>query len=482
MMSTQTVTSFLKSHMFAIVAFLIPLGIRAVPEVIVGPYPVGWDIIAYYIPNSLNLASGGMNVWNFITLPPLMYLFVVPVYVLTNASLVWIFKIMGPILYGFLGWSIFRFCRTRLNWNERKAFFAVLFISAYFVTLRIAWDAYEAELGLALLLLGESIVGSGGSMRLGIARLSLLSLAVLSNQLVGVLVVGTQLASLLRSSTWARSKLASLQILPVALFGLVVYATLQTPLGPGLAVVGSGASLSSLLDTTAFLAYSFVFVVPLLLFGLKLPERSVFTSWVVVCIGGLLLAVLPGHVFQDIGYRWALLLAVPVLIIAYEGYTKLSAMLGLRAKNWSTLLRAAVIVGLASSATLFAVLPAQSAFPLYTVFPQYLPSSMVQSSLPSSDYANVVSAMVWLNGHTSSDSAVITQQAFYGWAREYLSSGRMILNCYLNSPSTMLTQAEPYAHVYTVWWVQGTGWFQGSFPAGAKPVVSFCDLVVYQYR
>jgi hypothetical protein len=168
--------------------------------------------------------------------------------------------------------------------------------------------------------------------------------------------------------------------------------------------------------------------------------------------------------------------------MAFEGFSRLSATARFKPKSWSTLLTVVVVVGLAGSATLFAVLPAQSAFPLYTMFPQYLPSSMVQSSLPSSDYASVVNAMVWLNGHTNSDSAVITQQAFYGWAREYLSSGWTILNSNLDSPTSMLAQAGPYAHVFTVWWVQGTGWFQGSFPAGASPVASFGDLVVYQYR
>src|SRR2546428_1477432 len=149
--------SFLIERRFAIVAFLIPAGIRAVPEIIVGPYPIGWDIIAYYIPNSLDLASSSMNVWGIITSPPLMYAIVVPTYILTKVSLVWIFKILGPILYGFLGWSIFTFGRRRLHWSSKKAFYAVLFISAYFVTMRISWDAYQAELGLALFLLAESI-------------------------------------------------------------------------------------------------------------------------------------------------------------------------------------------------------------------------------------------------------------------------------------------------------------------------------------
>jgi hypothetical protein len=44
-------------HRFGLAAFLIPLGIRAIPEIIVGPYPVGFDTIAFYVPNTLDWAA-----------------------------------------------------------------------------------------------------------------------------------------------------------------------------------------------------------------------------------------------------------------------------------------------------------------------------------------------------------------------------------------------------------------------------------------
>jgi hypothetical protein len=41
---------------YEIAAFLIPLGVRAVPEILVGPYPLGWDTIAFSVPNTLDFA------------------------------------------------------------------------------------------------------------------------------------------------------------------------------------------------------------------------------------------------------------------------------------------------------------------------------------------------------------------------------------------------------------------------------------------
>jgi hypothetical protein len=48
----------LRSSRFALAAFLIPLFIRSIPEILVGPYPIGWDTIAFYVPNTLDWATG----------------------------------------------------------------------------------------------------------------------------------------------------------------------------------------------------------------------------------------------------------------------------------------------------------------------------------------------------------------------------------------------------------------------------------------
>ena len=41
----------IRSYRFALAAFLVPLFIRSIPEILVGPYPIGWDTIAFYVPN-----------------------------------------------------------------------------------------------------------------------------------------------------------------------------------------------------------------------------------------------------------------------------------------------------------------------------------------------------------------------------------------------------------------------------------------------
>src|SRR5438552_16298012 len=99
----RRLVELIRRHKLALAAFLVPLCIRIIPEILSGPYPVGWDIIAYYIPNNIDMASGRMNLWEIITYAPTLYVIALPVYLFTQANLVSIFKVLGPILYGFLG-------------------------------------------------------------------------------------------------------------------------------------------------------------------------------------------------------------------------------------------------------------------------------------------------------------------------------------------------------------------------------------------
>jgi hypothetical protein len=53
----RVLASEVRSKRFALAAFLIPVFIRSIPEILAGPYPIGWDTIAFYVPNTLDWAT-----------------------------------------------------------------------------------------------------------------------------------------------------------------------------------------------------------------------------------------------------------------------------------------------------------------------------------------------------------------------------------------------------------------------------------------
>src|SRR5437899_4915809 len=178
-----------RSYRFALAAFLRPLFIRSIPEILVGPYPIGWDTIAFYVPNTLDWATGKAGFTEILGTAPLMYMISVPVYWISRVNPVWIFKIMGPILYGSMIWALFRFLKIGLKWPEKQALGGALLTSLYFVTLRISWDLYRNMLGLTFILLSIPLLEDWKTPRKA-ALLSILTvLAVTADQITGVIAL-----------------------------------------------------------------------------------------------------------------------------------------------------------------------------------------------------------------------------------------------------------------------------------------------------
>src|SRR5437870_13469894 len=80
------IISAIRKYKLTLAAFLLPFTVRAIPEVIAGPYPIGWDIIAFYVPTTLDMAAGRMSIWGIMGSGPLMYAMVVPIYFITKFS------------------------------------------------------------------------------------------------------------------------------------------------------------------------------------------------------------------------------------------------------------------------------------------------------------------------------------------------------------------------------------------------------------
>ena len=54
------------SIVFPLLAFTIPLVVRAIPELLMGRFLVGFDTIGYYVPNTLVYLGSGVDFWSLI--------------------------------------------------------------------------------------------------------------------------------------------------------------------------------------------------------------------------------------------------------------------------------------------------------------------------------------------------------------------------------------------------------------------------------
>ncbi len=482
-----------RSYRFALAAFLVPLLIRSIPEILVGPYPIGWDTIAFYVPNTLDWAAGKAGFVQILGTAPLMYMISVPVYLLSRINPVWIFKVMGPILYGTMILALFRFLRIGLKWPDKQALGGALLTSLYFVTLRISWDLYRNMLGLTFILLSLPLIEDMKGPRKQALLSVLIVLAVAADQLTGVIalvLVGARaLTGLTRNQREEFARMVKVALPGTVLFVATAYAGL---IAPGIGLVNQQAPVPTLTSASlsiGFLGYAYLALIPLIVIGLRKVPNIELRTWSIFCIATVATAILPffGPIVQS--YRWSLLLDVPLCVFAAAGLYRLveSVHPGIGwARNLPRLILPTFSAVLVISATLYIALPAQQAIVYYTAYPELLPTSMVQNTIPLSDLGNLRSLLDSAAGRINSGTALITHQAIYGWARAYLPSlNNQLINYRYNAPLTgvEMAKSEGYSSILMIWWIDGSGWHnQPNVPSGFSVLLQIGDLALYTYN
>ncbi len=482
-----------RSYRFALAAFLIPLFIRSIPEILVGPYPIGWDTIAFYVPNTLDWAAGKAGFTGILGTAPLMYMISVPVYWVSRVNPVWIFKIMGPILYGSMIWALFRFLKIGLRWPDKQALGGALLTSLYFVTLRISWDLYRNMLGLTFILLSLPLIEDMKGPRKQALLSALIVLAVAADQLTGVIalvLVGTRaLAALTRNQQNEFRGKVRVALPGAVLFIATAYAGLIVP-GRGLVSQQAPVpTLSNASSSLGFLGYAYLALVPLIFIGLRKVPSIELRIWSAFCIATVATAILPffGPVVQS--YRWSLLLDIPLCIFAAAGLHKIveSVQPGI---EWARSFRRLILPGFSTvlmiSSILYIALPAQHAMVYYTAYPELLPTSLAQDTIPMSDLGNLRSLLDSAAARINPGTALITHQAIYGWARAYLPSlSDHVVNYRYNDPTTGVEMAKSagYSSVLMIWWIDGAGWHnQPDVPTAFRELLQDGDLALYMYN
>ena len=178
-------------NIFPLLAFIIPLAIRAIPEILMGPFIIGFDTLGFYVPNTLLWLHNGVNIGNLLATAPLFYVIFMSI-VAAGGPIVFVLKIIPPLLLGFLSLSMYGYAKKGLSWSPSKSTFVAILGTVYFVALRASWDQLREELGLVFffVVLTLLINSKDNSWKRYVALSLAMMAVVLSHQLVSVLMFG----------------------------------------------------------------------------------------------------------------------------------------------------------------------------------------------------------------------------------------------------------------------------------------------------
>ena len=486
-------------YIFPLMAFVVPLVVRAIPEVLMGPYIVGFDTMGFYVPNTLLWLHIGLNFGNFLATAPLFYVIFMSM-VAIGGSPVFVLKIISPLLLGFLGLSIYTYAKRGLNWSLSKSTFVSFLGTIYFVALRASWDQLREELGLVfffivLMLLSDK---KNRSLKNYVILSLVMALVTLSHQLVSVLMLGvivlTVAYDLFRKDFVCSTKLI-VTSLPAVFYFFAVYLSgvlqagflnYSTNTVSSLANwTGFASYQSMLLDTGSFFLYCFWILLPIALLSMWRLRNLQLGSWLLF---STFLILLPIATVSP--YRWVLMLAYP---LAFYGTDTLSRLKSIKWKRHKfTVRRIAILYLVLSTAVLsfgYIIMNPQQPFLYFS--PQHfnnysyqIPTSMLQNTISITDCQDTTNALLWFKDNVNSSSILLTHTVFYSWALLTLNSSQ-VKNYEFDAPDAAARMAaqEEYSQIFLIWWTNGHGCYnQPTLPSLFTQVYHSGEIAIYSYN
>jgi hypothetical protein len=379
---------------------------------------------------------------------------------LTGFPLTISLKALPPLLHGLLGVAVYFYAKQAFHWSVLKSMFTSVLATLYFVSLRISWDMLRCELGLIFLFVFLIFLKSDWQEKSWKAYALLLPamlLVVFSHQLVTVIMFFIVSAVVLRKLSrrdYSAVRDLVLACLPsVILFSFVVYAGFSV--SPSFSAEGRSDWLSLFgfssfpdmaIGTFGFILYCYLPLLPFVFAGIKHLKSLEFRVWICWCLVGILLGVLASYVPVPLSYRWVLLMVFPLVFFAVEGFQHFNF------RRLRIVLAGAIVL----LSFTFAFLPASLAFPYFRLYPNYVPSSMLQNSVPLEDCGDVAQALKWVNESLRPGDVLLVHDAFHGWALLYIDSEKIVCYGYEN-PETAAERITAYDRLLLIWWVLGEG-------------------------
>jgi hypothetical protein len=491
----------LKRFVFPFLAFFVPLLFRAIPELLMSPYLVGFDTIAHYVPTTLLFLRGDLPFVSFFGTAPLFYSIIISL-VFSGGSLVAIIKVVSVVLEGLLGLSIYLFAQKGLDWSAKKSMASALLGTLYFVALRISMDSLRNMLGIGLFFVVLTIFSLSERQDYSWKRYVLLSLSmvavVLSHQLVSVIMLGVFLFTFSYKCVRGQSTEALhlfLVYLPAAsLFLFLVFLVpsvsefrilfgFSNGNDGWLALFGFSSYPSMLLSEAGFFLFCFLPLLSLVLMGIRRLKNFQIRSWIVVT---LILLFVP--LVSPSNLRWDLILTYPLAFCAIEGLTRLKSVSWKRFRfNLRRIGRVYMVLMVSVSSFGFVLMAPPYAFPYFTppinAYIYQMPSSMLQNTVSISDCQDTVNALQWFKTNVDNNAVLLTHRAFYGWAM-LANVTKIVLYEYDNpevSANTLLQSGQ--SKIYLIWWINGKGWYgQPNVPSSFEEAYHSGEVAIYSYQ
>jgi hypothetical protein len=416
---------------FILFIFSIGCVVRGIPEMVAHPYPIGYDVINYYIPVITNFQEHWPTVSEQYPLYVLILHFIQTATDLQPQILV---GMSGLILYGVFSVSLFIMSRRLFGLGEYYSLFLTLFIIFQLPVLRTSWDLHKDILSLALFMISISLILP---LRPKLGWYSLIgstvtaSVAVSLDKMIGALLV----TSFLIYGLVVRSKYVGfMSLIIVGLFATAIvsdYGSIGQPFN-----VSAEYSEDNSLNQHSkqynpnnllilFLVVNCPLIVPAAFGFIYSDNRLLKISIAVSAIGSFSWLIFP-NVQGIAADRWIFVLGIFLSIFAGYGivrYAQTKTHHIFRRSLLSIILGLSIISGLLYETMPYQMASFSESVPSHGLEP-FGPTTMQFNSIAVKDTGELLETINWMNGEVPENAIIIGEKHWRGWMEMKLRNDR----------------------------------------------------------
>lgn len=422
---------------FYLIVFFSATSLKIVTELMAYPYPIGYDVINYYIPLLLNFE----NEWSTLSREYPFYIYVLHLAQnLTGLSVQTTVSTFATLVFGLFAVSIFSLGKAIFNGSSVSAVLVALFVIVQIPVLRTTWDLHRDMFALTMMFFAISILiylRNTHSCRfpsLGVILCLLFTvLSVISDRMVGAWLIVVYFIYTIPPRE--RTVVLSLVVASVSfIVFLIIFGDVYSIISSSIRsiadadvtaqIVGAEAPLNDGYNRTNLLSYFIalnVLLVPLAIIGyLQIKETLLKISLMVALVGSMTWLVLPST-RELVADRWILLLGVALSIFAGFGFVRTIQLISTRLRNSYSYILVSVPIFLifAQFGVVYAVLPYEAQVSIIGLFDKniqsFAPKSMQFNSVKVAQSPQIIDIIKWINENTSEHTTVVGSGDWRGW-------------------------------------------------------------------
>ena len=430
-----------------LIVFSVALVLTLIPEILAYPYPIGYDVINYYLPILKNFDDYSATISNqFPLYISLLHTIsstmnVDPRIVITSAVV---------LLYGLFSLVILSIANKLLHLDNLQSVFLSIFVIFQFSVLRTSWDLHKDLFAITLVFLCLYYIEKSQNYRKMLAVIIPLGiLIVLADRMIGFLFS----ISLIISSIMRRDRiLGSIAIFIIIVFGFFLITNFD-PISTNLQLAGNKYKINEIYNPVNLIVLFLVMNAILLPAGVVglLKSKSTMNIFKIPFFISLV-ASFSWIVFPNTSAflpdRWITIFSIFLSLFSGYGFVLLIekgyfAISNKKLNNYLVVLIPFIFVGSA-----FAMSPNNSYLNIYGIFhpyiSQYGPLTMQYNSISLPESGSLLSAIEWINNHTQEGSVIMGSKHLRGWMELELK-GRTFL---FADNNTRLLESNKYSELY----------------------------------